>query len=318
MQPAQGISRTGDDAVRRVLRTWLGGLPIGVIDRAASARLMANAALMNRGSRRPPTLVTSANGHVISECARSASIRATFLAADLIHADGMPMVFASRLPGRARLPERVATTDLFHDVARVAEETGLRFYFLGGTAEVIEAAVRNVRRLYPRLAIAGYRNGYFSRSGEAEVVRDINAARPDILWVGLGVPLELQFALRNRRHLTNVGLIKTSGGLFDFLAGRNRRAPAWMCKTGLEWLYRLALEPRRLGYRYLTTNPHAVYLLLKPELRRRDDAPLARFGLPYAFERRHTLDPGYAGPERRSGPRALSMVPDAPGGYGWR
>jgi UDP-N-acetyl-D-mannosaminuronic acid transferase (WecB/TagA/CpsF family) len=85
-----------------VLRTRLGGLPIGVIDRAESARLMANAALMNRGSGRPPLLITSANGHVISECARSESIRAAFLAADFIHADGMPMVFASRLPGRVQ------------------------------------------------------------------------------------------------------------------------------------------------------------------------------------------------------------------------
>jgi exopolysaccharide biosynthesis WecB/TagA/CpsF family protein len=79
----------------------------------------------------------------------------------------------------------------------------------------------------------------------------------------MGAPRELAFAVRNRDLLTGVGLIKTSGGLFDFLSGRNRRAPAWMQAAGLEWLHRLALEPRRLFYRYLTTNPHALYVLLR-------------------------------------------------------
>jgi N-acetylglucosaminyldiphosphoundecaprenol N-acetyl-beta-D-mannosaminyltransferase len=78
----------------------------------------------------------------------------------------------------------------------------------------------------------------------------------------MGSPLELAFSMRNRHRLTNVGLIKTSGGLFDFLSGRFRRAPLWMQAAGLEWLHRLALDPRRLLLRYLTTNPHALYVLL--------------------------------------------------------
>ena len=119
-----------------------------------------------------------------------------------------------------------------------------------------------VRLRYPRLRIAGYRSGYFSADEEREVVAQINAARPDILWVGMGAPAEQRFCLRNRARLSNVGLIKTSGGLFDFVSGRNSRAPGWMQAIGLEWAYRMALEPRRLAYRYLTTNPHAAYLLL--------------------------------------------------------
>jgi exopolysaccharide biosynthesis WecB/TagA/CpsF family protein len=79
----------------------------------------------------------------------------------------------------------------------------------------------------------------------------------------MGAPLELMFALRNRERMTNVGVIKTSGGLFDFLSGRNPRAPAWMQAAGLEWLHRVALEPRRLLFRYLSTNPHALYVLLR-------------------------------------------------------
>ena len=241
----------------------VGGLPIAVIDRNQSARLMVDLAVRRRGSGLPPLVVTSANGQVISMCARDQRLRSLFLDADLIHADGMPLVFASRLRCNRPLPERVATTDLFHDTARVAEASGASFYLLGGTRDVIKAAVHNVREMYPRLAIVGSRHGYSRRDGdEAQLIADINAARPDILWVGMGSPLELAFSIRNRDRLSNVGLVKTSGGLFDFLSGRNCRAPAWMQSLGLEWLHRLALEPRRLLFRYLTTNPHALYVLL--------------------------------------------------------
>jgi N-acetylglucosaminyldiphosphoundecaprenol N-acetyl-beta-D-mannosaminyltransferase len=126
---------------------------------------------------------------------------------------------------------------------------------------VIEQAAEHLQRLYPRLNIVGYRHGYFSAEEEADVVAAINAVRPDILWIGLGVPGEQRFALRHRDDL-RVGLIKTAGGLFDFLSGKNRRAPEWMQATGLEWVYRIYLEPRRLLGRYMRTNPHALFLLL--------------------------------------------------------
>jgi N-acetylglucosaminyldiphosphoundecaprenol N-acetyl-beta-D-mannosaminyltransferase len=240
----------------------VGGLPVAVIDRDQSARLMIDLAMARRGRAQAPLIITSANGQVISMCARDARVRELFLSADLIHADGMPLVFASRVMSRVALPERVATTDLFHDVAAAAQAHGASFYLLGAAPGVIERAVHNVRRRYPRLNIAGFRNGYFGRDEEESVVAEIDAVRPDILWIGLGVPAEQDFALRHRARLTNVGLIKTSGGLFDFLSGQNPRAPSWMQSAGLEWLYRAAREPRRLLVRYLTTNPHAMYLLL--------------------------------------------------------
>jgi N-acetylglucosaminyldiphosphoundecaprenol N-acetyl-beta-D-mannosaminyltransferase len=240
----------------------IGGLPIAAIGREQSAQLMIEAALARRGSGRQPLLITSANGQVISMCARDAEVRALFLAADLIHADGMPLVLASRLKGLMPLPERVATTDLFHDVARVAPSRGATFYLLGAAPKVIELAVRKVQEEYPQLTIAGYRHGYFDPDDMSEIIGEIDACAPDVLWIGMGAPAELALALHLRTRLTKVGLIKTSGGLFDFLSGRNRRAPMWMQSAGLEWLYRLALEPRRLLHRYLTTNPHALFLLL--------------------------------------------------------
>jgi exopolysaccharide biosynthesis WecB/TagA/CpsF family protein len=240
----------------------IGGLPIAIIDRTQSARLMLELALARGNSERRAPIFTSANGQVLSMCAADLEIRKLFLAADLIHADGMPLVFASRILCGTPLPERVATTDLFHDVAALAQSRGATFYLLGATGPVMEAAVRRVRALYPALKIVGSRDGYFGREEEAQVLDAINAARPDILWLGMGAPAELDFAMRNRDRLRNVGLIKTSGGLFDFLSGKNRRAPPWIQAAGLEWAFRLFLEPRRLGMRYALTNPHALFLLL--------------------------------------------------------
>lgn len=241
----------------------IGGLPIAVIDRADSAQLMIDGALSRRGTAQRPLLFTSANGQVLSLCARDAQIRNLFLAADLIHADGMPLVFASRLVHKTPLPERVCTTDLFHDVAAVGRERGVRMFLLGATQAVIARAAQRARELYPDLQIVGHSGGYFRREGDKERIIDaVNAARPDILWLGLGVPLEQEFAIRNLDRLRGVGLIKTSGGLFDFLSGAKARAPAWMQTAGLEWAYRMYLEPGRLAGRYLVTNPHALFLLL--------------------------------------------------------
>jgi N-acetylglucosaminyldiphosphoundecaprenol N-acetyl-beta-D-mannosaminyltransferase len=240
----------------------IGGLPIAVIDRARSAQLMIDIATAHRNSQRPPLVFTSANGQVLSMCANDLDIRQLFLDADLIHADGMPIVLASRLLSRNPLPERVATTDLFHDVAEPAQARGATFYLLGSTGAVVEQAVRRVRARYPALKIVGHRHGYFSPEQEPEIIDRINRAQPDVLWLGMGAPAELQFVMRNRDRLRRVGVVKTSGGLFDFLSGRTRRAPRWMQAAGLEWAFRTLLEPRRLAGRYIMTNPHALFLLV--------------------------------------------------------
>jgi len=240
----------------------IGGLPIAVINRAESAQLMLDAALHRRERALPPLIFSSANGQVLSMSARHSWVRELFLAADLIHADGMPLVFMSRLFHKRPLPERVCTTDLFHDVAGVAPARRTSMFLLGATKNVIDEAAQRIRRLYPELELVGHASGYLRRDGDEErIIEVINAAHPDILWLGLGVPAEQAFAVRNRSRL-RVGLIKTSGGLFDYISGKNARAPAWMRHAGLEWAFRTYLEPRRLASRYLVTNPHALFLLL--------------------------------------------------------
>jgi exopolysaccharide biosynthesis WecB/TagA/CpsF family protein len=239
----------------------VGGLPIAVMDRRQTALYTVDRAIARSGQHRRCMFHTTANGQVISLCASRSTVRRLVDDADLISADGMSVVFASRMRCPSALPERVATTDTFHDVAAVAAEHGATFYFLGGTEDVVERAARRTRQLYPRLKLVGWHHGHFGRSRDNEIGDEINAAAPDILWVGMGVPRQQEFILGQRERWTHVGVAKTCGGLFDFLAGKNSRAPNWMQSVGLEWFYRAMLEPRRLGWRYLMTNPHAIYVM---------------------------------------------------------
>jgi N-acetylglucosaminyldiphosphoundecaprenol N-acetyl-beta-D-mannosaminyltransferase len=239
----------------------LGGMRISVVDRARAAELLISQARTRpRGGQ--PLFFTSANGEVIARAAMNPAIAALFAKADQIVADGQPLVVASRWLCRIPLPERVATTDLFHDAARLAQEHGLSFYLFGATEGENARAVAAVQAAYPRLNIIGRSHGYLSGGALEARIEEINRLAPDVLWLALGVPREQEFVRDHGHRLGNVGVIKTAGGLFNFLSGKNRRAPAWMQELGLEWLWRAALEPSRLLPRYLATNPIAVFLLL--------------------------------------------------------
>lgn len=247
---------------RSVRFTNVGGLPIAVLDRNETARMMCDAArARSRGGR--PLYLTSANGEVLARCFLDKAMEKLFLQADQIAADGQPMVLASRFLSREALPERVATTDLFHDVARLAEAEGLSFYMLGASKAENDRAVAAARRLYPDLIIAGHSDGYLKPEEIDDRIAEINALRPDILWLAMGVPLEQQFMAEHGHKLTGVGVVKTSGGLFNFLSGKNKRAPGIMQKLGLEWLWRIFQEPRRLVWRYSVTNPVALWAMLR-------------------------------------------------------
>ncbi|GGK34036.1 WecB/TagA/CpsF family glycosyltransferase [Salinarimonas ramus] len=248
-------------APRRADASLVGGLPLRVVDRNAAADILLAQAASRQAANARPFLSTSANGQVLSLVASDPELRRLVLDFDEIHADGMPLVFASRLLCRAPLPERVATTDLFHDVATRAQAQGRTFYMLGADPESLAAAEREVRRLYPDLRLVGTHHGYVEGAAADERVAEIARLRPDVLWLAMGFPREQRFALRYADALRGVGAVKTSGGLFDFLSKRRARAPMPLQRAGLEWLWRLALEPRRLGARYLATNPHAAWLL---------------------------------------------------------
>jgi exopolysaccharide biosynthesis WecB/TagA/CpsF family protein len=248
-------------ATAGVPRVSLGGLRLAVLDIEQTANFMIDMVFPERRVGRPLYL-TSANGEVLARCSTEPMTGRLFRAADLINADGQPLVTVSRLKSSTPLPERVATTDLFHVVARKAAAAGLTFYMFGAGEEENAAAVANVQNMYPDLRIVGRSHGYLRGDVLRAKVDEINVLAPDYLWVALGVPYEQAFVEEYTPCLSNVGIIKTAGGLFNFLSGSRPRAPLWMQRAGLEWAWRIWLEPRRLFWRYLTTNPRALYLLL--------------------------------------------------------
>jgi N-acetylglucosaminyldiphosphoundecaprenol N-acetyl-beta-D-mannosaminyltransferase len=252
---------TGAEAVELPPTTYVGGMTIAAVTMAEAAEAMGRAALARRGSGLIPQYITSTNGQVLALYATDPEARALFDQADIIHADGMPIVFASKLLCGRSIPERVATTDLVHDVMRVSTRLGLRHFLLGAKPEVNARAIENLKGLYPDVPEISGHHGYFRPEDEAAVIAAINAFAPDVLWVSLGVPLEQKFISRNRARLTSVGVVKTSGGLFDFIAGTVRRAPKLLQNIGLEWAWRAAQEPERLAIRYGKTNPVALWLL---------------------------------------------------------
>ncbi|HEY4191847.1 MAG TPA: WecB/TagA/CpsF family glycosyltransferase [Mesorhizobium sp.] len=251
-----------EEVLAEVPTVVVGGMPVSIADRQTTAALMIRAGKeRSRGGR--PLYFTSVNGETIARANADKAISALFRNADHIAADGQPLVLASRWLCRHRLPERVATTDLFHDVAKLAQENGSTFYLLGATEPENIRAVAVIEAAYPALKIVGHSHGYLTGKALAAKLDEIDALAPDILWLGLGVPLEQVFVRDFSTSLPNVGIIKTAGGLFNHLSGKNPRAPGWMQKAGFEWLWRSLIEPRRLVWRYLTTNPRAIYAILR-------------------------------------------------------
>jgi N-acetylglucosaminyldiphosphoundecaprenol N-acetyl-beta-D-mannosaminyltransferase len=255
----------GRAATASVPRITLGGLRLAVLDIEQTANFMIDMVFPQRRVNRPLYL-TSANGEVLARCSTEPMTDRLFRGADLINADGQPLVTVSRLKSRTPLPERVATTDLFEVVARKAAAAGLTFYMFGADEQENAAAVVNVQKMFPDLRIAGRCHGYLRGDALRAKVDEINALAPDYLWVALGVPYEQSFVEEFTPRLFNVGVIKTAGGLFNFLSGSRVRAPRWMQGVGLEWVWRIWLEPRRLFWRYLTTNPRALFLLFNKSL----------------------------------------------------
>ena len=169
--------------------------------------------------------------------------------ADFVTADGMPIVLLSKLLRRA-LPERVTGADMVPRICRRCAEEGLSVYVLGGDKEAIEEALRKLKVESLKLKVVGIDPAFVKlNEDQPEIVERINAAKPDILFVALGNPKQELWMGRNKEKL-DVGAMIGIGGTFNFIAGRVKRAPKWMQKSGLEWIYRIIQEPGRLWRRY--------------------------------------------------------------------
>jgi N-acetylglucosaminyldiphosphoundecaprenol N-acetyl-beta-D-mannosaminyltransferase len=178
---------------------------------------------------------------------------------DLVTADGQSVVWASRLLGDP-LPERVAGIDLMEALVGLAEQRGYRVFFLGARSDVLARALERLRARFPRLEIAGARDGYFGDEEADEVCAAIRASRPDILFVAMSSPRK-EYFLGEFGPALGAPFVMGVGGSIDVIAGITRRAPVTWQRLGLEWLFRLIQEPRRMFRRYAVTNTRFLGLL---------------------------------------------------------
>lgn len=210
--------------------------------------------------RRERNYVCLANVHGIMECRRDSELKAIYSSAGLSTPDGMPLVWLGRLRG-FREVERVYGPDLVVALCERSKERGYRHFLYGGGEGVAERMESSLKRRFPRLRIVGRHTPPFRELTPVEdedVVRAINASGADVVWVGLGTGKQDRFMSAHVGRLEAPVLVGV-GAAFDFLAGTKRQAPRWMRRAGLEWLFRLASEPRRLGRRYLLDNPEFVW-----------------------------------------------------------
>lgn len=220
---------------------------------------------------RAPHTVVTANAAVLCMSREDPALAQACRAGDLVLADGMSVVWAFRA-ARTPVPERVTGCDLMARLLEAGAPLRLRAYFLGAREEVVRALAESCAERYPGLVVAGWRNGYFAEKDHAAIVEDIRAARPHLLFVGMPSPFKEVFCERHRERL-DVPVIMGVGGSFDVHAGFVRRAPLALRRAGLEWAWRLLMEPRKMWRRYLTTNSRFVWEAGREALAR-------RFGLP--------------------------------------
>lgn len=205
------------------------------------------------------SLIVTPNSEMIAMAAEDSELARILNSADLATADGIGVVIASKILGKA-LEERVAGFDLISCLFKEFAEEDINFYFLGSKPGIVDQAVDNLKKDYPNLSIAGYHHGYIDRAGQQQIIEEINSKNIDLLLVGMGVPLQEKFLDNNLKNL-NVGAAVTVGGSFDVLAGEVNRAPLWMQKAALEWFYRLLQEPSRFGR--MLSLPKFIFLVLK-------------------------------------------------------
>jgi N-acetylglucosaminyldiphosphoundecaprenol N-acetyl-beta-D-mannosaminyltransferase len=217
-------------------------------------------------SRTSHTVIT-ANASHLCMMRRDRELREACSAGDLIVADGMSVVWALRA-ARTPVAERIAGVDLMTELLGAAGRRRLRVYFLGARAHVVAKLAHDSEQKHAGIVVAGWRDGYFTEADWSDIVDDIRRAAPHMLFVGMPSPFKETWCERHRDRL-NVPVIIGVGGSFDVLAGFIRRAPRAIQSAGMEWFWRLIMEPRKLWKRYLTSNSEFLWLAGREILGRR-------------------------------------------------
>lgn len=241
-------------------RIFVGKLPIDVVDFEGALGVIDRLVRAGKGG----TVYTPNVDHIVM-AEHDERFRGAYQEASLSLVDGTPVLWASRLL-RTPLPVKVSGSDLVMPLMERAAERGYRVYFLGGAPGVAELAREKLEAALPTIQIVGTDASRIDITGDMsqtdEIVERIRNARPDLVLVALGAPKQEIWSQARLSQLTPAVLIGVGASL-DFVAGIQKRAPRWMSKTGVEWLYRLAQEPRRLAARYLLRDPEFCVILLR-------------------------------------------------------
>jgi N-acetylglucosaminyldiphosphoundecaprenol N-acetyl-beta-D-mannosaminyltransferase len=227
-----------------------------------------------------PTRMAYLNAHTFNLSAENPRLRRLLAEADILYADGMSVVWASRLFGPG-LPERLSLSTFVVDLMQAFADREVTVFLMGGKPGVSNAAAARLREQVPHLRIVGTANGYGDTRNADDLVRRINAAAPDVLLVGMGTPTQEEWIATYGPRL-DVPVQWAVGAMFDYLAGDERHPPAWMCRAGLQWLYRLAVDPLGKWRRYLLGNPvflkHVVAGVFGRRCRKGHPCPILRGG----------------------------------------
>lgn len=206
--------------------------------------------------------------HTVMECQENRLMREAVNGADMATPDGMPLVWLGKAKSD-RPVSRVYGPDLMLALCELSAQKGYTHYFYGGAEGVPEKLGQALQMRYPGLKVAGAYSPPFrtlTALEDQQIVAQINQANPDIIWVGLGTPKQ-DLWMASHRDSLNAAVIIAVGAAFDFHTGRKKQAPLWMQRGGLEWVFRLLSEPRRLAGRYLIYNPLFVFQVLLQALR---------------------------------------------------
>jgi len=252
LQAATDVERLDPNYVRNIGSVMLAGVRIDSLDFDTVVDTIVDYAAGNGETR----YVVTPNAHHVVLHQKDRLFREIYKHAFLVVTDGVPLLWAGRLLGR-KLPGRINGTDLFEELCAEASKRELRVYFLGGRPGAATAAAALLQDRHPALSVCGT---YCPEIGfehdpveQARIISDINARRPHLVFVGLGAPKQEYWMFANRAKL-RVPMLLGIGVSFELVGGIVRRAPRWMQRAGLEWLFRFYSEPQRLWKRYLVGN----------------------------------------------------------------
>jgi N-acetylglucosaminyldiphosphoundecaprenol N-acetyl-beta-D-mannosaminyltransferase len=204
------------------------------------------------------------NAHCLNIANEDTYYRRLLNRADIVYADGISVVWCSRILGGCKL-QKDTGADWIKDFCRFAEQESIRIYILVGGEGVAQKAKDNLLKSYPEIKIVGYGDGYFINKSEVQVLSEIRVLSPQVLFVGMGTPHQERWIFEHREEIS-APVCWGVGALFDYVAGIKSRIPPWMGRVGLEWSYRLIVDPAGKWERYIIGNPRFVARIIRQKL----------------------------------------------------